>query len=171
MTMKEQLRAVAKEYARQFGKIIGVAPDYWVGGNISLGPCAYADYFFDLDSMQVIVDNLDKWVKKYGTIEKVGFEVIEWHDHTIGLEHPQNLFSWMNGHRPSDEQLELARICHQLDVLRDVVEVYPSHSVGNVIMQLEARVKELSKITIRTKDGETKVNGPIQLTPTKQKEN
>ena len=28
MTMKEQLRAVAKEYARQFGKIIGIESDW-----------------------------------------------------------------------------------------------------------------------------------------------
>ncbi len=49
MNMKEQLRAVAKEYARQFGKIIGIEPDYWVGGDISLEACAFADYFFDLN--------------------------------------------------------------------------------------------------------------------------
>lgn len=37
MTMKEQLRSVAKEYARQFGKIIGIEPDYWVGEDMSVG--------------------------------------------------------------------------------------------------------------------------------------
>ena len=145
MTMKEQLRAVAKEYARQFGKIIGIAPDYWVGGDIQLGVCSYADYYFGLEEMQVVVDNLDRWVKKHGTIEKVAAEVIDWHDYAIIIEHRQNLFSWLDGHRPTGNEIELERICGQINVLREIVELYPSHTVGNVIMQLEARVKELSK--------------------------
>ena len=171
MTMKEQLRAVAKEYARQFGKIIGVAPDYWVGGDISLGVCAYGDYFFNLDDMQIVVDNIDKWVKKYGTIEKVGEKVIEWHDWLIGNNFRLGLYAWLDDRIPTRHSVELNKIYRQIEVLKEIVELYPSHSVGNVIMQLEARVKELSKITIRTKDGETKVNGPIQLTPTKQNKN
>lgn len=145
MTMKEQLRAVAKEYARQFGKIIGIEPDYWVGGDIQLGVCSYADYYFGLEEMQVVVDNLDRWVKKHGTIEKVASEVIDWHDYAITIEHHQNLFSWLDGHRPTGNEIELERICGQINVLREIVELYPSHTVGNVIMQLEARAKELSK--------------------------
>ena len=145
MTMKEQLRAVAKEYARQFGKIIGVEPYYWVGDEISLGVCCYGDYFFGLEEMQVVVDNLDRWVKKHGTIEKVGEEVIDWHDYAITIERHQNLFSWLDGHRPSANEIELERICGQINVLREIVELYPSHSVGNVIMQLEARIKEIEK--------------------------
>ena len=145
MTMQEQLRAVAKEYARQFGQIIGIEPDYWTGGDIQLGVCSYADYYFGLEEMQVVVDNLDRWVKKHGTIEKVAAEVIDWHDYAIIIEHQQNLFSWLDGHRPTANEIELERICGQINVLREIVEFYPSHSVGNVIMQLEARVKELSK--------------------------
>ena len=145
MTIKEQLRAVAKEYARQFGQIIGIAPDYWVGGDIQLGVCSYADYYFGLEEMQVVVDNLDHWVKKHGTIEKVAAEVIDWHDYAIIIGHQQDLFSWLDGHRPSANEIELERICGQINVLREIVEFYPSHTVGNVIMQLEARAKELSK--------------------------
>ena len=145
MTMQEQLRAVAKEYARQFGQIIGIEPDYWTGGDIQLGVCSYADYYFGLEEMQVVVDNLDRWVKKHGTIEKVAAEVIDWHDYAIIIEHRQDLFSWLDGHRPSANEIELERICGQINVLREIVEFYPSHTVGNVIMQLEARAKELSK--------------------------
>ena len=145
MNMKEQLRAVAKEYARQFGKIIGIAPDYWVGGDIQLGVCSYADYYFGLEEMQVVVDNLDRWVKKHGTIENVAAEVIDWHDYAIVIEHRQNLFSWLDGHRPSANEIELERICLQINVLREIVELYPTHTVGNVIMQLEARIKEIEK--------------------------
>ena len=145
MNMREQLRAVAKEYARLFGDVIGVKPSYWVGADYSLGPCAFGDYFFGLEEMQVVVDNLDRWVKKHGTIEKVAAEVIDWHDYAIIIEHQQNLFSWLDGHRPTANEIELERICGQINVLREIVEFYPSHTVGNVIMQLEARAKELSK--------------------------
>jgi hypothetical protein len=145
MNMKEQLRAVAKEYARQFGKIIGIAPDYWVGGDISLGVCVYSDYFFDLDDIQVVVDNLNKWVKKYGTIEKVGEEVIEWQDWLLGNNYRLGLYAWLVGRRPTSNSVELNKIYRQIEVLNEIVELYPSHTVGNVIMQLEARVKELSK--------------------------
>ena len=145
MTMQEQLRAVAKEYARQFGQIIGIEPDYWTGGDIQLGGCSYADYYFGLEEMQVVVDNLDHWVKKHGTIEKVAAEVIDWHDYAIIIGHQQDLFSWLDGHRPSANEIELERICGQINVLREIVELYPSHTVGNVIMQLEARANELSK--------------------------
>ena len=144
MTMKEQLRAVAKEYARQFGKIIGIAPDY-EDDDLSLGVFAYGDYFFNLKEIQVVVDNLDRWIKKHGTIENVAAEVIDWHDYAFIIEHSQNLFSWLDGHRPTANEIELERICGQINVLREIVELYPSHTVGNVIMQLEARVKELSK--------------------------
>ena len=145
MNMKEQLRAVAKEYARQFGKIIGIAPGYWIADDYLINTCAFGDYFFDLEDMQVVVDNLDRWIKKHGTIEKVAAEVIDWHDYAITIEHHQNLFSWIDGHRPSANEIELERICGQINVLREIVELYPSHTVGNVIMQLEARAKELSK--------------------------
>ena len=145
MTMKEQLRAVAKEYARQFGKVIGHDPDYWVADDYVINTCVFGDYFFDLENMQVVIDNLDRWVKKHGTIEKVAAEVIDWHDYAITIEHHQNLFSWLDGHRPTANEIELERICGQINVLREIVELYPSHTVGNVIMQLEARANELIK--------------------------
>ena len=166
--MKEQLRAVAKEYARQFGKIIGHEPDYWVAGDYVINTCVFGDYFFDLEDMQVVVDHLDKWVSIYGNTENVGEEVCDWYDWIVEKDLHCGLYAWLEGQRPTSKNVELDKIYRQIEVLKDVVEVYPSHSVGNVIMQLEARVKELSKITIRTKDGETKVNGPIQFTPIKE---
>ena len=157
MTMQEQLRAVAKEYARQFGQIIGIEPDYWTGGELSLGSCLFGDYFFVLNDMQIVVDNLDKWVKKYGTIENVGNEVIEWIEF-VTEHYPRqpriNLYAWMDGYRLTANEIELERICGQINVLRGIVELYPSHTVGNVIMQLKARVKELSKTKEQKDKGE-----------------
>ena len=145
MTIKEQLRAVAKEYARQFGKIIGIEPDYWVAGDYVINTCVFDDYFFDLEDMQVVVDHLDKWVSMYKNTENVGEEVCDWYDWSVEHNMKSGLYSWLIGNRPDSEQAELDKIYRQIEVLKDVVEVYPSHSVGNVIMQLEARANELSK--------------------------
>ena len=145
MTIKEQLRAVAKEYARQFGKIIGIEPDYWVAGDYVINTCVFDDYFFDLEDMQVVVDHLDKWVSMYKNTENVGEEVCDWYDWSVEHNMKSGLYSWLIGNRPDSEQAELDKIYRQIEVLKDVVEVYPSHSVGNVIMQLEARMKELFK--------------------------
>ena len=147
--MREQLRAVAKEYARQFGDVIGVKPSYWVGADYSLGPCAFGDYFFGLDNMQVVIDHLDKWVSMYGNTENVGEEVCDWYDWIVEKDLHCGLYAWLEGQRPTSKSVELNKIYRQIEVLKDVVEVYPSHSVGNVIMQLEARVKEIEKRTIK----------------------
>ena len=145
MNMREQLRAVAKEYARQFGDVIGVKPSYWVGADYSLGPYAFGDYFFDWENMQVVIDHLDKWVSMYGNTENVGEEVCDWYDWIVEHDLHCGLYAWLEGQRPTSKSVELDKIYRQIEVLKDVVEVYPSHSVGNVIMQLEARAKELSK--------------------------
>ena len=152
MTMKEQLRAVAKEYARQFGKIIGIEPAYWVGEDMSVGACAFGDYYFNLYDMQEVIDHLDDWVKEYGTIEKVGAEVLGWHDWLIEHEFRIGLYAWLDGHRPDKSTVEYVKLHQQLAVLKQVELEYPTHSIGNVIMQLEARAKELSKTKKRTKN-------------------
>ena len=149
MNMREQLRAVAKEYARQFGDVIGVKPSYWVGADYSLGPCAFGDYFFDLENMQVVIDHLGKWVSMYGNTENVGEEVCDWYDWIVEHDLHCGLYAWLEGQRPTSKSVELNKIYRQIEVLKDVVEVYPSHSVGNVIMQLEARVKEIDKRTTK----------------------
>ena len=151
MTMKEQLRAVAKEYARQFGKIIGHDPDYWVAGDYVINTCVFGDYFFDLENMQVVVDHLDKWVSMYENAEKVGNEVIEWNVWLIGSNFRRGLYAWLDDRRPTRHSVELNKIYRQIEVLKEIMELYPSHTVGNVIMQLEARAKELIK-TKKPKD-------------------
>lgn len=145
MNMKEQLRAVAKEYARQFGKIIGMNPDYWVGEDMSVGACAFGDYYFNLYDMQEVIDHLDDWVEEYGTIEKVGDEVIGWHEWMTEHEFRIGLYAWLDGHRPDKNTVDYVKLHQQLTVLQQVAREYPTHSIGNVIMQLEARAKELIK--------------------------
>lgn len=112
--LKEQLWAVAKEYARQFGELIGYDPDFWIGDEPSA--CSFGDYYyFTLDEMREVVDSIGKYVKKYGTKEAVGQEILSWADWwmdgisdggymeralsrvTHHLRPNINLTSWLNG--------------------------------------------------------------------------
>lgn len=77
MELKKKMWEVAHEYARKFGEVIGVDVDHWVGESPEI--CCYGDlFFFSLDEMRMVVDNLPKYVKKYGSKEAVGQEVKDW---------------------------------------------------------------------------------------------
>ena len=79
-TLNEQLWAVAKEYARQFGEIIGKEPEHCVGDCPSDMWCFGDTLFFSLEEMQMVVDNIDKYVKRYGDKATVGHEIHDWLD-------------------------------------------------------------------------------------------
>ena len=123
MELREILRATAMEYARQVGMLIGHEPQYWVAEDVSMDCCCYGDvYFLTLTDMQIIVDHLDEWVKKYGSNEKVGETVCEWFDWCVEdacdtegwwRNYPRiNLLSWMRGLRP--EQLKRTELDEQV---------------------------------------------------------
>lgn len=100
--LKEQMWAVAKEYARQFGEIIGYRVDHWVGDEPWV--CCFGDcYFFELEEMVDLVDKIDEHCKRYGSKKAVGQEVIDWMD-------------WLMDGRPSDALMEytMPRVTHQL---------------------------------------------------------
>jgi hypothetical protein len=99
--------------------------------------------------MQEGIDHLDDWVKEYGTIEKVGAEVLGWHHWLIEHEFRIGLYAWLDAHRPDKSTVEYVKLHQQLAVLKQVELEYPTHSIGNVIMQLEARVKEIDKRTTK----------------------
>ena len=77
--LKETLWRVANEYAREFGKVIGTRFEFWVGSEPELG-CFGDDMFFTLYEMQQVVDNLPKYIERYGSKEAVGDEIREWTD-------------------------------------------------------------------------------------------
>lgn len=77
-TLKEQLWAVAKEYARQFGEIIGMEPEYCVGDCPSDMWCFGDTMFFSLEEMQMVVDNIDIYTKRYVNKATVGYEIHDW---------------------------------------------------------------------------------------------
>ena len=149
MTMKEQYRAICKEYARQTGKIIGYDPQFFLRDRMAVNTCLFGDnYFLNMDQMQQIVDHLDLWVHHYGSTEKVGERIIAWMDYTTEKEDDTiNLWQWLTETvKPGSNQEELLRLNAQLRVLEDVAKHYPTSSIGNIIMQMSARVKVINEI-------------------------
>lgn len=100
--LKEQLWAVAKEYARQFGEIIGYRVDHWMGDEPWV--CCFGDcYFFEMEEMVELVDKIDEHCIRYGSRKAVGQEVIDW-------------MNWVMEGMPSDMTAEyvMKRVTHQL---------------------------------------------------------
>lgn len=84
-TLREQLWPVVKEYTRQVKELMGVSEAHWIGtddnGNrpaevLDLGGVC----FLSFEDVQVIVDNLGKWVDKWGSREAVAKEIRAWED-------------------------------------------------------------------------------------------
>ena len=112
MKLKEQFLACATEYARQFGDIIGVERDMWIGP--VEGHCAlFSDYSaYTLEEMAVVVDSIDHWSRKLGGKDIVGKTAREWNMWATGSteagEHPKiNLCSWLRGLRPKDIKVKM----------------------------------------------------------------
>ena len=101
--LNEQLRAVAKEYARLFGEVIGMEPEFWVSDDPFL--CCFGDtMFFSLDEMRQVIDRLPEYVRRYGSREAVGEEIQAW------------VNWWLDGINHEDIMLEriLPHVTHQL---------------------------------------------------------
>ena len=76
--LQEQMCAVANEVARQFGKIFGQEPEFWVDDDPT-GICSFGDvYYFSLTEMKRVVDNLPRYIKRYGSVDAVGDEIRSW---------------------------------------------------------------------------------------------
>lgn len=101
--LNEQLWAVAKEYARLFGEVIGMEPEFWVSDDPFL--CCFGDtMFFSLDEMRQVIDRLPEYVRRYGSREAVGEEIQAW------------VNWWLDGINHEDIMLEriLPHVTHQL---------------------------------------------------------
>ena len=149
MTLKEQYRAICKEYARQTGKIIGYEPQFFLHDRMAVNTCLFGDnYFLNMDQMQQIVDHMDKWLRHYGTIEKVGERVVAWLHYCIDKgEESILLWPWMAEIiKPGSNLEEFMRLEKQVDTLEKVAETYQHHSLDNVIRQMKSRMKELENI-------------------------
>ena len=146
--LKDEYRAICKEYARQTGKIIGCNPEFFLRDRTSVNTCMFGDnYFLTMDEMQQIVDHMGIWLRHYGSFEKVGEAVIAWMDYCTENGETINLWQWLTETvKPGSPSEELFRLVKQLDVLEEVAKHYPTSSIGNIIMQMSARVKVINEI-------------------------
>lgn len=72
------LLGVAKEYARIFGEIIESELEFFVGDDPTDMACFGEYLFFSISEMRDVVDNIDTYVTRYGSIEAVGQEIRDW---------------------------------------------------------------------------------------------
>lgn len=156
--------AVATEYARQFGKILGTDPEHWVGDDPEI--CCFGDcWFFTLDEMRVVVDGIDKYVTRYGSREAVGQEIRDWEEWWLEDMHigdvmetvmPRatkqmrpniSLKAWLDG-CPRDERkawtgpdADLMRLENDVATLeRLIVEFQANRTLENVLANLRAKL-------------------------------
>jgi hypothetical protein len=88
-TLREQLWPIVKEYTRQVCEIMQCREWHWVGTNDNGEvPAVVLDldgyYFLSFEDVQVIVDRIDEWVKRYGSTEAVAEEVQAWQEWWLG---------------------------------------------------------------------------------------
>lgn len=89
VTLRQQLWPIVKEYTRQMKELMDASEVHWIGtdddGN---APAVVLDingnYFFSFEEIQIIIDNLDKWVARYGSREAVAQEIRDWQDWWLG---------------------------------------------------------------------------------------
>ena len=163
-----RMKELASEYARQFGEIISMEPEFWVGGDDDFGLCCFGDaMFFSLDEMQLVVDNIDKYVRRYGSKGTVGYEIHEWVDWWLNdcpnfmervegrvvetLRPRINLKAWLDGCPKEDvysnddvwEGEKLVKLKTQRDVLDELIKEYGMDSLLRDVMEdLLRNVKE-----------------------------
>lgn len=101
--LHDQLWSAAREYARQFGDIIGQEVEYCVDSQPS-GLWCYGDsYYFSLEDIQMVVDHIDKFVSRYGSREAVGQEIKDWVEWWLDDLTGETI-----------DELVMARVTHQL---------------------------------------------------------
>ena len=172
-SLNEQLWAVAKEYARQFGEIIGMEPEHCVGDCPSDIWCFGDTMFFTLEEMQQVVDRLPEYIKKYGDRATVGYEIHDWVNWwlddlsenrearrlelvearvTHQLRPNINLQAWLDGCPRDDREPwkcpdgELMWLKDAAARLATLMATYGTNrSLGNVLDNVNARIKPLEE--------------------------
>ena len=160
-TLQSQLRDVALDYMKQVAKLLNRDPRdcHWVGtDNHERGIYTICDLgditFLTLDQMQVIIDRLPDWLRRYGTTEAVAQEIDDWMEWSIQEEnwldgHPRiNLEHWLMGcprEPKTDTTIDKEIQQHRdiLSVLGTVRGTYGNIPVGRAIENIHARLTEL----------------------------
>lgn len=97
MNLKDKLLEIAKEYSNKVSELLGLPEGYWVAEDICVNVCDFGDtMFLSLGDMQVIVEHYDKWLKKYGSNDKILDSVMNWFDCRIMENNCVNLYCWLD---------------------------------------------------------------------------
>ena len=171
-TLNEQLWAVAKEYARQFGEIIQMEPEHWVGDCPDM--CCFGDcYFFTLEEIRQVVDDIDKYRTRYGSTEAVGEEIRDWVDwwldgcapdrmcrveQRVTREiHPNiNLKSWLDGCLREDREpwsgpdADYLRLQNDHETIERLLKDYgPDNTLANIFIDLDQDLQKATEAKAR----------------------
>ena len=59
----------------------------------------FGDYYFNIQDIRTVVENINYWYERYGSFGAVRWEVIDWYDHTTDpkTKNKINLFHWLSG--------------------------------------------------------------------------
>lgn len=163
--LNEQMWSVAKEYARLFGEVIGMEPEFWVGDCPDM--CCFGDtMFFSLAEMRKVIDNLPRYIRRYGSRKAVGQEIEEWvnwwidglyDDITMERILPRvtqqlrvniNLGSWLDGcpregYKPfSGPDADFLRLLSDKDTLSRLIREYgPDRELKVVLADVKTLLK------------------------------
>lgn len=88
MTSKltQQKRSVMNEYAMQVAALMGFPKQFsWIAdihetSDLDALEIGEGAYYLSWTDLQVIIDNLDKWIEKYGSREAVAERITAWND-------------------------------------------------------------------------------------------
>lgn len=83
--LNHKLWPIVKEYTRQVAELFDCAEWHWIGtdddGEKPVDVCDFdGSMFMSLEEMQIVIDRLDEWVKRYGSRDAVAQEVRDWFD-------------------------------------------------------------------------------------------
>lgn len=164
--LNEQLFSVAKEYARLFGEVIGMEPEFWVSDEPFM--CCFGDtMFFTLEEMRKVVDSLPEYIRKYGSREAVGQEIVnytEWWLDGVGdnialerilprvthqLRPNISLGAWLDGCPREDREpwcgpdADFMRLSNDLDTLSRLIKDYgPDNKLKYVYDDVKIELKK-----------------------------
>lgn len=169
-TLNEQLRAIVLEYTRQTAELLdrSYADCYWVGtddhNNGTYGVCDLGDCtFLTLEEMQVIIDELPRWVKQYGSRDGVREEVESWLEWSLREENIRNgsprinLEHWLAGvpRKPWSVKYETAmheynQCSERLSLLEEVSDVLGADAT--LATAIEREIENLKEIDGRLEE-------------------
>ena len=175
--LSEQLWPIVKEYTRQVAEIMQCREWHWIGTNDDGdAPAEVLEldgyYFLSWEDIQIIVNRIDEWVKRYVSKEGVAEEVQAWQNWWLGLPdddmHPIldvwesrreryfhtapyiTLEHWLMGcPREKREQTprdHLRELKVKRELVRELTQEYrESRSLWNIIENLSADIKTLEE--------------------------